>query len=120
MLNDPIRPLTDAQSRYISSIKGKDITFATGPAGNGQNVGLRRPSLPTHCVRSASRRSSSRRPAVEARESLGFLPGRDTRKAQVPSPRPLLSEWRQVVGELVLHLAGQKAQALTGPPLRGA
>jgi len=71
---DPIRPLTDAQGRYITSIKGKDITFATGPAGTGKTWVCA--SLAADALREKRiKKIVITRPAVEAGESLGFLPG---------------------------------------------
>jgi phosphate starvation-inducible PhoH-like protein len=71
---DPIRPRTDAQARYIASIKGKTITFATGPAGTGKTWVCG--SLAAEALREKQiEKIIVTRPAVEAGESLGFLPG---------------------------------------------
>jgi len=71
---DPIRARTDAQERYIASIKGKTITFATGPAGTGKTWVCA--SLAADALREKRvEKIIVTRPAVEAGESLGFLPG---------------------------------------------
>lgn len=71
---DPIKPRTDAQARYIASIKGKHITFATGPAGTGKTWVCA--SLAADALRDKQvEKIIVTRPAVEAGESLGFLPG---------------------------------------------
>jgi phosphate starvation-inducible PhoH-like protein len=71
---EPMRPRTDAQARYIASIKGKDITFATGPAGTGKTWVCA--SLAAEALRDKQiEKIIVTRPAVEAGESLGFLPG---------------------------------------------
>ncbi|MEZ2310878.1 PhoH family protein [Paraburkholderia sp. RCC_158] len=71
---EPIRPRTDAQGRYIASIKGKTITFATGPAGTGKTWVCA--SLAAEALREKQiEKIIVTRPAVEAGESLGFLPG---------------------------------------------
>jgi phosphate starvation-inducible PhoH-like protein len=71
---DPIEARTAAQGRYIASIKGKTITFATGPAGTGKTWVCA--SLAADALREKRiERIIVTRPAVEAGESLGFLPG---------------------------------------------
>jgi phosphate starvation-inducible PhoH-like protein len=71
---EPIRARSDAQERYIASIKGKTITFATGPAGTGKTWVCT--SLAADALREKRiERIVITRPAVEAGESLGFLPG---------------------------------------------
>ncbi|MFP3609160.1 PhoH family protein [Paraburkholderia sp. SIMBA_050] len=71
---EPIRARTDAQARYIASIKGKIITFATGPAGTGKTWLCA--SLAADALRDKQiEKIIVTRPAVEAGESLGFLPG---------------------------------------------
>jgi phosphate starvation-inducible PhoH-like protein len=71
---EPIRARTDAQERYIASIKSKTITFATGPAGTGKTWVCA--SLAADALRDKRiEKIIVTRPAVEAGESLGFLPG---------------------------------------------
>jgi phosphate starvation-inducible PhoH-like protein len=71
---EPVKARTDAQSRYIASIKGKVITFATGPAGTGKTWVCA--SLAADALREKQiEKIIVTRPAVEAGESLGFLPG---------------------------------------------
>jgi phosphate starvation-inducible PhoH-like protein len=71
---EPIRAKTDAQERYIASIKNKTITFATGPAGTGKTWVCA--SLAADALREKRiEKIIVTRPAVEAGESLGFLPG---------------------------------------------
>ena len=69
-----ISPKTQRQKEYVDSIRNYDITFAIGPAGTGKTY------LAMACAVSALKRQRvSRiiltRPAVEAGESLGYLPG---------------------------------------------
>lgn len=78
----PIKPLTNAQERYIKSIKANTLTFGIGPAGTGKSYVaaalaadlLRENKLDTLILT---------RPAVEAGEKLGFLPGELTAKYEV-------------------------------------
>ncbi len=83
----PVRPRTSGQKRYVDAIRKNDVLFAIGPAGTGKTylaVGL--------AVAALKEGKASRvvlvRPAVEAGESLGFLPG-DLREKVEPYLRPL-------------------------------
>lgn len=83
-----VRPRTPGQATYISAIRGNDLVFCTGPAGSGKTY------LAVAMALSALRSEQVRkivlvRPAVEAGEKLGFLPGDVTAKVN-PYLRPLL------------------------------
>jgi phosphate starvation-inducible PhoH-like protein len=83
-----VRPRSPGQATYISSIRGNDLVFCTGPAGSGKTY------LAVAMALSALRAEQVRkivlvRPAVEAGEKLGFLPGDVTAKVN-PYLRPLL------------------------------
>jgi len=83
-----IRPRTEGQRRYIQTIMGNDLVFCQGPAGTGKTF------LAVALAVSALRRGTIRRivlvrPAVEAGEKLGFLPGTLEDKVN-PYLRPLL------------------------------
>lgn len=83
----PIRAKTIGQRRYISLIKQKDIVFGIGPAGTGKTylaVVLAVVALKEGSVK----RIVLTRPAVEAGENLGFLPG-DLQEKVDPYLRPL-------------------------------
>jgi len=82
-----ISPKTLNQAKYVSSINHHSITFAIGPAGTGKTylavaVGL------GHLMAGRVERIILTRPAVEAGESLGFLPGDLIQKIN-PYLRPL-------------------------------
>ncbi|MEM0927156.1 MAG: PhoH family protein [Planctomycetota bacterium] len=90
-----IRPRTDGQAKYVDAIREHDLTFATGPAGCGKTY------LAVATAVEAMKAQQVRkivlvRPAVEAGESLGFLPG-DLRAKLNPYLRPLLD----ALGEMV-------------------
>ena len=90
-----ITPRTQGQARYIESIRKHDITFAVGPAGTGKTylaVALAVEALKHH----QTRKIVLVRPAVEAGESLGFLPG-DLRAKINPYLRPLLDALHEMV-----------------------
>jgi phosphate starvation-inducible PhoH-like protein len=84
---DAIKPKTDGQQRLVESARRNDIAFAIGPAGTGKTyVGM---ALAVAALKSRQvQRIVLTRPAVEAGEELGFLPG-DFREKVDPYLRPL-------------------------------
>src|SRR5262245_24267635 len=90
-----ITPRTPGQARYVESIRKHDITFAIGPAGTGKTylaVALAVEALKHHQIR----KIVLVRPAVEAGESLGFLPG-DLHAKINPYLRPLLDALHEMI-----------------------
>jgi phosphate starvation-inducible PhoH-like protein len=90
-----ITPRTQGQARYIQSIRENDITFAIGPAGTGKTylaVAVAVEALKHHQIR----KIVLVRPAVEAGESLGFLPG-DLHAKINPYLRPLLDALHEMI-----------------------
>lgn len=88
-------PRTAGQARYVQSIRDHDITFAVGPAGTGKTY------LAVAVAVEALKQQKIRkivlvRPAVEAGESLGFLPGDISAKIN-PYLRPLLDALQEMV-----------------------
>lgn len=83
----PIRPYTNGQKSYISSIRENDITFAIGPAGTGKTYLAVAQAVAL--LKSAKiNRIVLVRPVVEAGERLGYLPG-DLMEKIAPYLRPL-------------------------------
>ncbi len=83
----PVNPRTAGQKAYIEAIRTHDITFGVGPAGTGKTylaVALAVAALKKDQVS----RIVLTRPAVEAGEALGFLPG-DLQEKILPYLRPL-------------------------------
>jgi len=83
----PVIARTQGQKQYIEAIREHDITFGLGPAGTGKTylaVALAVEALKQEKIR----RIVLTRPAVEAGEALGFLPGDLTEKI-LPYLRPL-------------------------------
>jgi len=83
----PVVPRTKGQREYVEAIKKHDIVFAIGPAGTGKTY------LAMTCAVDALKTQQVRRiiltrPAIEAGESLGFLPG-DMYEKISPYLRPL-------------------------------
>jgi phosphate starvation-inducible PhoH-like protein len=82
-----VRPKTSGQKRYVDAVRESTITFAIGPAGTGKSylaVALAVQALQAKQVN----RIILTRPAVEAGERLGFLPGDVLAKVD-PYLRPL-------------------------------
>ncbi len=87
LLAGRVHPITDGQSVYVKAMREHDVVFAIGPAGTGKTylaVAMAAEYLARHSVH----RLILVRPAVEAGEHLGFLPG-DLREKVNPYLRPL-------------------------------
>jgi phosphate starvation-inducible PhoH-like protein len=82
-----IGPRTPGQSAYIEAIKRHDIVFGIGPAGTGKTY-LAMATAVEELNRQQVRRIILTRPAIEAGESLGYLPG-DMYEKISPYLRPL-------------------------------
>ena len=83
----PVVPRTAGQKEYVHAIQNHDITFGIGPAGTGKTY------LAVACAVAALKQEKIKRliltrPAVEAGEALGFLPG-DLEEKILPYLRPL-------------------------------
>ncbi|WP_183560488.1 PhoH family protein [Paenibacillus endophyticus] len=92
----PIRVKTIGQRHYVKTIRKKDIVFGIGPAGTGKTylaVVLAVAALKEGSVK----RIVLTRPAVEAGENLGFLPG-DLQEKVDPYLRPLYDALHDVLG----------------------
>lgn len=92
----PIRVKTIGQKHYVTTIKKNDIVFGIGPAGTGKTY------LAVVLAISALKEGSVKRiiltrPAVEAGENLGFLPG-DLQEKVDPYLRPLYDALYDVMG----------------------
>ena len=83
-----VRPRTPGQSRYMSAMRENDLVFAIGPAGTGKTY-LAVAVAVTLLRQGAIKKIVLVRPAVEAGEKLGFLPGDIAAKIN-PYLRPLL------------------------------
>jgi phosphate starvation-inducible protein PhoH and related proteins len=92
----PIRVKTIGQKHYVTSIKKRDIVFGIGPAGTGKTY-LAVVLAVTALKEGSVKRIVLTRPAVEAGESLGFLPG-DLQEKVDPYLRPLYDALYDVMG----------------------
>ena len=95
-MGKPIRAKTLGQKRYIDAINNKDIVFGIGPAGTGKTY-----LAMAAAVRAFKSKEVNRiiltRPAVEAGENLGFLPG-DLQNKVDPYLRPLYDALFEILG----------------------
>ncbi|AIQ70501.1 PhoH family protein [Paenibacillus graminis] len=92
----PIRVKTIGQKHYVTTIKKRDIVFGIGPAGTGKTY-LAVVLAVTALKEGSVKRIVLTRPAVEAGESLGFLPG-DLQEKVDPYLRPLYDALYDVMG----------------------
>jgi len=90
-----VEPKSENQQAYIDAIRTSDLTFGIGPAGTGKTYLA--VAAAVHMLKAGSvRRVVLARPAVEAGEKLGFLPG-DLEAKVNPYLRPLLDALQDMV-----------------------
>ena len=101
-----VRGRTANQQRYLDQIASHDITFGIGPAGTGKTY-LAVASAVDALERSAVQKIVLTRPAVEAGERLGFLPGDLSQKVD-PYLRPLYDALYELMGADKVHKAFER------------
>ena len=104
----PLKPKTIGQKEYVNSIRKKDIVFGIGPAGTGKTY-----IAVAMAVNAFKNKEVQKiilaRPAVEAGERLGFLPG-DLQEKVDPYLRPLYDALYDILGrENALRLKEKEA-----------
>ena len=92
----PIKPKTIGQKAYVDAIRDQMITFGIGPAGTGKTY-LAMAMAITAFQREEVSRIILTRPAIEAGEKLGFLPG-DMQSKVDPYLRPFYDALYQIMG----------------------
>ncbi len=96
-----VRPRTVGQRRFVQTIENETLTIGIGPAGTGKTF-----LAIVMAVRALKRREATRvvlsRPAVEAGERLGFLPG-DVREKVDPYMRPLFDALGELLDDAVVN-----------------
>lgn len=92
----PIKPKTLGQKKYLETIKNNTITFGVGPAGTGKTYLAVAMAVKAFRSKEVSRIILTR-PAVEAGEKLGFLPG-DLQQKVDPYLRPLYDALFDMLG----------------------
>lgn len=108
-----VRGRTANQARYLENMASHDITFGIGPAGTGKTY------LAVACAvdaleRGAVQRIVLTRPAVEAGERLGFLPGDLAQKVD-PYLRPLYDALYDLMGSDKVQKAFERNQIEIAP-----
>lgn len=96
----PIKPKTLGQKDYVEQIRKKMIVFGVGPAGTGKTY-LAMAMAVTAFRNEEVSRIILTRPAIEAGEKLGFLPG-DLQSKVDPYLRPLYDALYQIMGQTAL------------------
>lgn len=96
VMGKPIKPKTLGQKRYVDLIRDKMIVFGIGPAGTGKTY-LAMTMAITALRNDEVNKIILTRPAIEAGENLGFLPG-DLQSKVDPYLRPLYDALYQIMG----------------------
>ena len=109
----PVRARTAAQDAYIRALKRHHLVFGTGPAGTGKTW-----LAVAHAVQVFERKEVDRiilsRPAVEAGERLGFLPG-DMREKVDPYLRPIYDALYDLMDSRIVERALQGGEIEIAP-----
>jgi len=92
----PLKPKTVGQKNYVNSIRNRDIVFGVGPAGTGKTYIAVAMAINAYKNKEVQKIILAR-PAVEAGERLGFLPG-DLQDKVDPYLRPLYDALYDVLG----------------------
>lgn len=96
IMGKPIKPKTVGQKKYVDTIEEKMIVFGVGPAGTGKTY-LAMAKAITAFKANEVNRIILTRPAIEAGEKLGFLPG-DLQSKVDPYLRPLYDALYEIMG----------------------
>ena len=109
----PVRARTAAQDAYIRALKRHALVFGTGPAGTGKTW-----LAVAHAIQMFERKEIDRiilsRPAVEAGERLGFLPG-DMREKVDPYLRPIYDALYDLMDARIVERALQAGEIEIAP-----
>ena len=109
----PVRPKTLGQQLYVSEIRKKDIVFGIGPAGTGKTY-LAVVLAVAALKEGRTKRIVLTRPAVEAGENLGFLPG-DLQEKVDPYLRPLYDALHDMLGQEAVAKALERGTIEVAP-----
>ncbi len=108
-----IRPKTEGQRRFVEAVESNTLTFGIGPAGTGKTF-----LAMVMAVRALRAREVSKivlsRPAVEAGEKLGFLPG-DLKEKVDPYLRPLYDALAELLDDGVTSKLVERATIEVAP-----
>ncbi len=96
ILGKPVKPKTMGQKAYVDAIRSHMVTFGIGPAGTGKTYLAMAMAITAFRMQEVQRIILTR-PAIEAGEKLGFLPG-DLQSKVDPYLRPLYDALYQIMG----------------------
>lgn len=108
-----IIPKTNGQKQYLEAIRNNDITFGVGPAGTGKTY-LAMAMAMAALMKKKVNKIILCRPAVEAGEKLGFLPGTLSDKVN-PYLRPLYDALHEMVDDVRAFEMVEKGQIEVAP-----
>ncbi len=108
-----LRARTERQAAYLANIASHDITFGIGPAGTGKTY-LAVAAAVDALARNSVQRIVLTRPAVEAGERLGYLPGDLAQKVD-PYLRPLYDALHDLMGSDKVAKAFERGQLEIAP-----
>jgi len=108
-----IKSKTHGQKLYVEAIKNNDVVFGIGPAGTGKTFLAVAMAVTAFRNREVSRIILTR-PAVEAGEKLGFLPG-DLQNKVDPYLRPLYDSLYEIMGAETYHKHVEKGAIEVAP-----
>jgi len=109
----PIKPKTLGQKKYIDKIRKNTVVFCIGPAGTGKTY-LAMAMAITAFKNNSVNRIILTRPAIEAGEKLGFLPG-DLQQKVDPYLRPLYDALHEIMGTESFHKNMEKGLIEVAP-----
>lgn len=109
----PLRPKTFGQARYVSAMRHHSLVFGIGPAGTGKTFLAMARAVSELKARSVERLVLTR-PAVEAGERLGFLPG-DLEDKVHPYLRPLYDALFEMLGIEAVERHRERGQIEVAP-----
>jgi len=109
----PVKPKTMGQKKYLDQIRKNTVVFAVGPAGTGKTYLAMAMAITAFRSQQVSRIILTR-PAIEAGESLGFLPG-DLQQKVDPYLRPLYDALYDIMGADTFHKNVEKGAIEVAP-----
>lgn len=109
----PVKPKTLGQQKYVNAIKNNTITIGVGPAGTGKTYLAVAMAVMSFRSKLVSRIILTR-PAVEAGESLGFLPG-DLQQKVDPYLRPLYDALYDMLGPETFQRCQERGEIEVAP-----
>ena len=109
----PVKPKTMGQKKYLDQIRNNTVVFSVGPAGTGKTYLAMAMAITAFRSQQVNRIILTR-PAIEAGEKLGFLPG-DLQQKVDPYLRPLYDALHDIMGAETFHKNVEKGAIEVAP-----